>query len=157
MSGSFTCLLVARAVHGLGSAAIAVAGMGRFVPLVMLVREGASFKDGFCENVQILCLTSALLSMSVWLAWLGDWSGSICLTISVFLSIALLFPDEAERAQVMGHVLGGIALGVLIGHHPPPHDAIFEQQAIPMGESRTPSWVPIFLSFSSPYLLSCCS
>ena len=157
MSGSFTCLLVARAVHGLGSAAIAVAGMGRFVPLVMLVREGASFKDGFCENVQILCLTSALLSMSVWLAWLGDWSGSICLTISVFLSIALLFPDEAERAQVMGHVLGGIALGVLIGHHPPPHGAIFEQQAIPMGESRTPSWVPIFLSFSSPYLLSCCS
>ena len=35
MSGSFTCLLVARAVHGLGSAAIAVAGMGRFVTLII--------------------------------------------------------------------------------------------------------------------------
>ena len=60
MSGSFTCLLVARAVHGLGSAAIAVAGMGRFVPLVMLVREGASFKDGFCENVFDTCLSNAI-------------------------------------------------------------------------------------------------
>lgn len=59
MSGSFTCLLAARAVHGVASAAISIAGMG---------------------------------------------------------SIALLFPDEAERARVMGHVLGGIALGVLIGY-----------------------------------------
>ena len=42
------------------------------------------------------------------------------LTTTFFLpSIALIFPDEAERARVMGHVLGGIALGVLLGHpHP---------------------------------------
>ena len=32
------------------------------------------------------------------------------------VSIALLFPEEAVRARVMGHVLGGIALGVLIGY-----------------------------------------
>ena len=38
MSGSFTCLLVARAVHGLGSAAIAVAGMGRLVTDHLLIK-----------------------------------------------------------------------------------------------------------------------
>ena len=35
----------------------------------------------------------------------------------VYCSIAMLFPEETARARVMGHVLGGIALGVVIGDH----------------------------------------
>ena len=42
-------------------------------------------------------------------------NGDTYLALRNNCSIALLFPEEAERARVMGHVLGGIAVGVLIG------------------------------------------
>ena len=42
--------------------------------------------------------------------------GSSCISVAGMGMIARLYSDEEERSKVMGKVLGGIAVGVLIGY-----------------------------------------
>jgi DHA1 family solute carrier family 18 vesicular amine transporter 1/2 len=66
----------------------------------------------------VLVAVFAMVSSFPWLLLARSLQGvaSACVCVAGMGMIARLYDDEKERSRVMGYVMGGIAMGVLLGY-----------------------------------------
>ncbi|HSK98225.1 MAG TPA: hypothetical protein VK891_16480 [Euzebyales bacterium] len=94
-------------VHYLQMLAAMIVGMTVFMPLSMLVGDGAGV-----EVDALLMATSMTAGMAAWMAWRRHhWPGIVEMGLAMYLAFAVLFPPywlgllSAQGLFALGHVL----------------------------------------------------
>ena len=105
-------------VHYLQMLVAMLAGMALYMPLSMLVGDGAGI-----EVDALLMATSMTAGMAAWMAWRRhDWPGIAEMGLAMYLAFAVLFPPywlgalSAQGLTILGHVLMLPAMAVAMLH-----------------------------------------
>ncbi|TRY76803.1 hypothetical protein TCAL_10456, partial [Tigriopus californicus] len=90
-------------------------------PLVGFISSKYGYQQPLVAGSGILFLSSILFAglskyPSLLLARSIQGIGSACITVAGMGLMAKIYPEESLRSKVMGHLMGGIALGVIIGY-----------------------------------------